>query len=46
MLSVQKNELSAGKIYMDLKVSTCIQRSFVDKGGFQTMHEVNCIWQS
>lgn len=37
MLSVHKNELSAGKIYMNLKVSTCVQRSFDEKGGFRTV---------
>jgi len=46
MLPLQKNELSAGKIYVNLKVSTCVQRSSVEKGHFQTMYEVNCLWQS
>lgn len=45
MLSVQKNESSAGKMYVNLKVSTCVQRSFVEKGDFQTMYKVNCVWQ-
>lgn len=33
MLSVQKNELSAGKIHIHVKVSTCAQGGTFDEKG-------------
>lgn len=37
MLYVQNSEPSAGKIYIDVKVTSCVQGCSVENGVFQTV---------